>query len=73
MRTYSEARSLSWRRAGVRLYVPRGPDARAAFWRINGYRASLSIWTCDEWDKLEDRPADAQYHPKGVWCALRLE
>ena len=43
------------------------------FWRINGFRARLMVWTAEEWEKLEPRPADAQYHPSGVWCALRWE
>jgi hypothetical protein len=49
------------------------PDSRAAFWRINGCRARLLIWTPDEWRKMEPRPTDAQYHPCGVWCALRID
>jgi hypothetical protein len=57
----------------LHIYVHRGPDSRVAFWRINGYRASLLIWTIDEWEKLEERPSDAQYHPSGVWCALRMD
>ncbi len=57
----------------LHIYVHQGPDSRVAFWRINGYRASLLIWTIDEWERLEERPADAQYHPSGVWCALRME
>jgi hypothetical protein len=48
-------------------------EPRAAFWRINGYRARLLIWTHDEWEKLESPPSDAQLHPCGVWCALRLD
>jgi hypothetical protein len=46
------------------------PDAG---WRINGYAARLVIWSAEEWEKLDVRPLDAQYHPFGVWCALRLE
>lgn len=42
-------------------------------WRINGYPARLLIWSVEEWEHLESRPIDAQYHPFGVWCALRLE
>jgi hypothetical protein len=49
------------------------PQERAAFWRINGHRARLLIWTPDEWARMETPPADAQFHPTGVWCALRLE
>ena len=57
----------------LRIYVDRGPEARSAFWKINGYRASLLVWTIDEWEKLDVRPTDAQYHPSGVWCALRVD
>ena len=48
-------------------------DEPAAFWRINGYRTRLLVWTQDEWERLETPPSDAQYHPTGVWCALRLD
>jgi hypothetical protein len=44
-----------------------------AFWRINGYRVRLLIWTRDEWEKLETPPSDAQFHPVGVWCSLRVD
>ena len=45
----------------------------AAGWRINGYAAQLLIWSPEEWEKLEVRPMDAQFHPFGFWCALRIE
>lgn len=41
-------------------------------WRINGHPARLLIWSAEEWERLDVRPIDAQYHPFGVWCALRL-
>ncbi|WP_337177248.1 hypothetical protein [Paludisphaera sp.] len=44
----------------------------AAGWRINGHPARLLIWSAEEWERLDVRPIDAQYHPFGVWCALRL-
>jgi hypothetical protein len=44
----------------------------ATGWRINGHPARLLIWSAEEWERLEVRPIDAQYHPFGVWCALRL-
>lgn len=59
--------------AALRLYAQPAPEIKAAFWRINGFRARLLVWTVAEWERLEPRPADAQYHPSGVWCALRLE
>lgn len=73
MHVPSCARSFTAPRATLRLYAPTAPDSQAARWRINGYRAKLLIWTADEWEKLKDRPSDAQYHPKGVWCSLRVE
>lgn len=54
-------------------YRPMKRTPPAAGWRINGYAARLVIWSPEEWEKLEVRPLDAQYHPYGVWCALRLE
>jgi hypothetical protein len=44
----------------------------AAGWRINGHPARLLIWSLEEWEGLDIRPIDAQFHPFGVWCALRL-
>jgi hypothetical protein len=54
-----------WRRGST--------DSSPIMWRINGYRTSLLVWTQDEWARLDVRPADAQYHPSGIWCALRVE
>jgi len=45
----------------------------AAYWWINGYRAKLLIWTSDEWESMQNLPSDAQFHPSGVWCALRID
>lgn len=59
--------------AQLRVLRAPDPDERAAFWRINGYRVKLLVWTQSEWKTLATRPCDAQYHPCGVWCALRLE
>ncbi len=73
MQVPSRSRSFSSPRSTLRLYVESGPESQVAFWRINGYRAKLLIWTADEWEKLKQRPSDAQYHPKGVWCSLRVD
>ena len=40
-------------------------EEQAAFWRINGYRARLVLWTPDQWERMEAPPADAQFHPTG--------
>lgn len=63
----------SGRPAAVRLYLHSHPESEGIFWRINGFRATLFVWTSEEWNRLESRPNDAQLHPSGVWCALRLE
>lgn len=42
------------------------------YWKINGYPAQILIWTVEEWEGLAVRPADARFHPSGVWCALRI-
>lgn len=49
------------------------PQERAAYWWINGYRAKLLIWTQEEQGSMKGLPSDAQFHPAGVWCALRIE
>ncbi len=66
-------RSGQAERLGPRLYVENEVETRAAFWRINGYRASLYIWTSAEWEAMAERPVDAQFHPSGLWCALRVD
>lgn len=57
----------------LRIWRDQVSENPAVMWRINGYRASLLVWTQDEWASMDARPADAQYHPSGVWCALRME
>ncbi len=47
---------------------PAGPK-----WLINGFPARVMIWTQEQWAVLQERPSDAQLHPTGVWCALRME
>jgi hypothetical protein len=60
-------------RTELRLCDEPKAEEQAAFWRINGYRARLVIWTRDQWERMERPPADAQFHPTGVWCALRVD
>jgi hypothetical protein len=49
------------------------PDRNTAQWKINGYPATIFIWTAEEWARLPEPPTDAQYYPCGVWCALRID
>ena len=60
-------------RTELELYNPPVSVINTACWKINGYGASIIIWTSEEWGKLTDPPGDAQYYPCGVWCALRMD
>jgi hypothetical protein len=73
MGTSIKAREYAPLRGDLWIYIDPVLESPAAFWRINGFRARLVVWTADEWEKLERRPPDAQFHPSGVWCALRLD
>ncbi len=55
------------------LYKPPAAEYNMAYWRINGYGATLVIWTAEEWAALAIHPTDAQHIPCGLWCALRLD
>ena len=59
--------------APVSTYRPGHDERNIAHWRINGHPATIVIWTTDEWDRLPERPLDAQYYPCGIWCALRMD
>jgi hypothetical protein len=60
-------------RAPLQIFRPFAPVSHSARWKINGHKASLLIWSAEEWERLDQRPADAQFHPHGVWCALRFD
>jgi hypothetical protein len=46
-------------------------NGQRAWWRVNGQRLCIHVWTSEQWAQLDPRPTDAQYYPCGVWCALR--
>jgi hypothetical protein len=73
MKATRRARSFATARTDVRLREVPVPEEPAAYWWINGYRAKLLIWTADEWESMTNLPSDAQFHPAGVWCALRID
>jgi len=60
-------------RAALGLYHPSDSEADVGRWKINGYRATILVWTAEQWENLPDRPTDAQHFPCGIWCALRME
>ena len=51
------------------------PSALAArtHWKINGFPASVLVWTAEQWSLLATRPDDAQRSPDGSWCVLRMD
>ena len=51
---------------------PGRPGQPAGRWSINGWPATVAVWTAEEWARSTDRPADAQLMPNGVRCALRM-
>lgn len=62
------------RRPRFGLFEPHlSPPPSEIRWLINGFPAIIIIWTPEQWAALKDRPSDAQRHPTGVWCALRME
>jgi hypothetical protein len=73
MRKRLPSSRLATQQAVLRLFTSHSLSNCSDRWRINGYPARLLIWTIEEWESLEQPPADAQLHPSGVWCALRLE
>jgi len=60
-------------RALLRLFNPLPQAVVSDRWWINGHPARILIWSAAEWESLENPPSDAQLHPYGVWCALRIE
>jgi hypothetical protein len=70
--TNQPARSELFDSPAVAMFRPPAPERNVAHWRINGHPAIILIWTAEEWERMEEHPADAQYYPCGVWCALRL-
>lgn len=57
----------------VMPYQPPLAERNTAHWSINGFPATIFIWTEEEWRRMDEHPADAQYYPCGIWCALRLD
>lgn len=56
----------------LRLYDPEKQAQRSkAIWRVNGFPAYITIWTPEEWSKLEQKPSDAQL-VDGFWVVLRM-
>ncbi len=73
MKNAMPARHVSMKRSGLKIHQPGPAQPSAATWLINGFPASILIWTAEEWASLDDPPVDAQRFPNGIWCALRVD
>jgi hypothetical protein len=73
MRTATLAAGIAKPRTTLRLHAPAADIAGAARWLINGYPATILIWTAEEWSRLPEQPGDAQACANGTWCALRFD
>ena len=61
------------KRSALKLHLPKEEIVNSARWLINGFPATILVWTADEWARLSERPKDAQQVPNGTWCALRID
>ena len=61
------------KRKGLKLHLPTGEITHSARWLINGFPATILVWTAEEWARLTDQPHDAQPVANGTWCALRID
>ena len=73
MTNAARASEVATMRSTLRLHMPPADRTVSAHWLINGFPATILIWTAEEWARLSDRPEDAQPFPNGIWCALRIE
>ena len=61
------------RRSCLKIHLPTEQIAPSARWLINGFPATILVWTADEWAGLTEQPHDAQPVANGTWCALRID
>jgi len=61
------------KRSQLKLHLPAEEVASTTCWLINGFPATILIWSADEWARLIDRPEGAQQFPNGIWCVLRVD
>ncbi|WP_435017567.1 hypothetical protein TA3x_005182 [Tundrisphaera sp. TA3] len=65
--------SIAMKRSLLKIHRPAEQIANSARWLINGFPATVLIWTAEEWAMLSVRPNDAQPFPNGSWGALRMD
>ena len=66
-------KKTSPKRSTLKLHLPTEEITNSARWLINGFPATILVWTAEEWSRLTERPLDAQQVPNGTWCALRID
>ena len=69
----SAARRSHAPRSRLKLHMPAENVADSTRWMINGFPATVVLWSADEWSRLVDRPSQAQQSPSGTWCLLRID
>lgn len=67
------ALDIAMKRSRLQLHRPAVDLPCSARWLVNGYPATILIWTAEEWDRMTDRPEDAQPFANGTWCVLRMD
>lgn len=53
-----------------------GPETSSSgvhVFHVNGWPATLEIWTAEQWGRLEERPAEALEFDGGQWAAFRMQ
>lgn len=69
----AQAASSAARSDRLKIHRPEPEAANSACWLINGFPATILIWTAEEWSELTVRPQNAQQIPNGTWCLLRMD
>lgn len=69
----ARAAQIVAQRNRLKVHRPDGQGGNSVRWLINGFPATILVWTAEEWAMLAVRPADAQQVPNGTWCALRMD
>jgi hypothetical protein len=68
-----ETSQIAMKRSRLKIHRPATDQPSSASWLINGFPATILVWTAEEWASLTERPVDAQPLPNGIWCALRID
>jgi hypothetical protein len=73
MNNASRNSTFATKRRMLSIHRPRMDQSSSASWLVNGFPATIIIWTAEEWASLDVLPLDAQPFPNGIWCALRID